>query len=364
MSVVADGSPLKDSRRTAGIGRYVSSLIRSLDDIDGLSLTVATPRRSPRRETWIWRCVNGQPALEAALIRRRPDLVHAMASDPTLLWPLRRQVVTVHDVAPWTTHLPPPRTPTWRYLTFQRARFARCGAVIAVSDSVASDVADLLDVQPGRIHVVPLGVDAVFHARATTRDPEIRRRAGVPEESYVLWVGSLRAPDPRKALDVLLDAMSLLEDQTRPLVLVGATGEEDKRLARRAEELGVRLSTPGYVTDETLAALYRGAAAVTLPSRHEGFGLPALEALACGAPLVVARVGNLPNLVDGAAHVVPPDDARALAAGLATVLSGPEVRKRAKAVGPSIATAYTWRRTAERTAEVYERALYSGPPPA
>lgn len=291
-------------------------------------------------------------------MRHRPRLVHCMASDPTFVWPASRQVVTVHDVAPWTTHLPPRNTPTWRYLDIQRRRLRRSAGVIADSEAGAADIRDVLRVPDSRVHVVPLGVDATFRPHGDARDDELRLGAGVAEREYVLWVGSLRAWDPRKALDVLLDAMASLHDRPIPLVLVGDVGDGEGP-APRAREAGVRTHVPGYVSDETLAALYRGATVVVLPSRDEGFGLTALESLACGAPLVTAGAGNLPSLVGDAALLVPPGDASELAAGIRSLLDDSDLRERLKAAGPPIAARYTWRRSAELTAAVYRKAARS-----
>src|SRR5437899_12824165 len=115
MRIVLDASPLRDGRREAGIGRYVAALSEELGRVADLDIRIAQPPlRLP--ESWVRRYLYAQPWIIGRALVSRPDLVHAMATDPVLVWPPSRQVVTVHDVAPWTTHVPPRGTPTFRYL--------------------------------------------------------------------------------------------------------------------------------------------------------------------------------------------------------------------------------------------------------
>jgi glycosyltransferase involved in cell wall biosynthesis len=354
--VLADGSPLRDGRRTAGIGRYITELAEALEGVSDLTFRLSVPPVGPPKDSWAWRFVSAQPWIVGRALSWRAELVHGMASDPLMGWPLLRQVVTVHDVAAWTTHAPPPSSPTGRYLAFQRRRLPRCAAVIAVSDVVGDDLARALRVPRDIIHVVPEGVGRVFRADPAPDDPAVRQRAGAPSGRYVLWVGSLRAHDARKAVDDLVSALAADTADAVPLVLVGSAGTEADRLSRVATESGVPLVRTGYVEDATLAALYRGAAAVALPSRHEGFGLTLLEAMACGAPVVTRSGGNLEALAGDAALLVPVRDVAALAQALQRVLRDPELQGRLRHRGPQRAAPYTWSRAAELTAEVYRSA--------
>jgi alpha-1,3-rhamnosyl/mannosyltransferase len=276
-----------------------------------------------------------------------------MASEASIAWPAQRQVVTVHDVVPWG--IPGLNPVTRRFLATQAHLIRRCAAVIAVSDSVAGEATRVLDLDPGRVHVVPEGVDPLFSPAPRDGDDDALRRADVPPGDYVLWVGSLRYHDPRKGLDVLVEAATRLPPVT--LVLAGATGEESRRLQGRADDLGLRLVLPGYVADEDLAALYRGAAAAVLPSQYEGFGLPVLEAMASGVPVVATRTGNLVDLAGDTGVLVPAGDPAALASALSRLLGDPLERQRLAAAGPALAARYTWSKAAERTADVYRLAL-------
>jgi glycosyltransferase involved in cell wall biosynthesis len=354
--VVLDATALRDGRRTAGIGRYVTRLIAALEALpDGPRLLVARPGGRARSENRALRWLSGQPRVLAAAAAHRPALLHGPAGEPALGWPLRRQVVTVHDVVPWTDATASSRRGLATYLAVQRRRLRRCGALIAVSATVAGEAAAALGVPAERFTVVPEGVEPPFEERPGDADPALRAGCGAPPGAYLIWAGSMRSPDPRKALDVLVEAVARLQRDGCgwPLVLAGATGAGSEGLAVTARERGVRLILPGFVSDEALAALYRGAAAAVLPSRHEGFGLPALEAMACGTPLVAGRAGNLPDLCDDAALLVDPGDPRALAEALGAVLTDAVLAARLRAAGPRRAAAFTWRRCAEQTAAVY-----------
>ncbi|HEY2702434.1 MAG TPA: glycosyltransferase family 1 protein [Candidatus Dormibacteraeota bacterium] len=362
--MLVDATALRDGRGAAGIGRYVAGLLAGLEALpDGPEVEVVRPPGRARSENRGWRWLAGQPWALGAAASHRPAAVHGPAGEPVLGWPRRRQVVTIHDVVPWTTAAAAPSGRRLAaFLEVQRRLLRGCGALIAVSGTVAGEAAAALGIPAERFTVVAEGVDAPFESDPAAGDAGLRAGCGAPAGGYVLWAGSMRSPDPRKALDVLVEAMAALEAEGRgvPLVLAGAPGAASEQVSALARERGVRLHLPGFVSDPALAALYRGAAAAVLPSRHEGFGLPALEAMACGAPLVAGRAGNLPDLCGDAALLVPPGDARELAGALGAVLGDTAVAARLRVAGPRRAAAFSWRRCAEETAAVY-RTLYSRP---
>jgi glycosyltransferase involved in cell wall biosynthesis len=360
LRVLADASCLRDRRRDAGIGRYATLLLDALRDVPDLAVTPVVPRRPPRSESRPGRWMHAQPLLAWRALRERPSLLHGLGGEPALGWPSGRQVVTVHDLelrgaaAGWAG----PRGRALRAYTAAVERLLRrCGALIAVSEVVATEVCDALGVERSRVHVVPHGVTPGFDATPRDGDAALRASAGVTGDDvaapYVVWVGSLRSHDPRKALDALLEAAAGLGPRAVRLVLVGAPGAETRRVAAVARRHQLHVVLPGHVADATLAALLRGAAAAVVPSLHEGFGLPALEAMACGAPLVASRAGNLPALVGDAALLVAPGDAGTLQAGLAAVLGDAVLAATLREAGPHRAAGFTWRRTAEATAAVY-----------
>jgi glycosyltransferase involved in cell wall biosynthesis len=351
--VLIDASCLSDGRAGAGIGRYARELIAALRRRDDVDIEVAVPRTAPRSESRPGRFAHAHPAVLAAAIRYRPQLLHSLGGEPVLGFAPSRQVITVHDVQLWRQ----PGSGGVRgallrgYARGLAPLYRRTGALIAVSASSADEAAETLRLQRSRIRVVPHGIAASFTSTPAADDGVVRATLGL-HGGYVLWSGSLRHHDPRKGLDVLLAAMSHLQPPTT-LALAGAGGAEAERLAALARRLGVAMVLTGPLQDRALAAVYRGAAALALASYHEGFGLPALEAMACGTPVVATTAGNLPALTAGAAVLVAPGDPAALASGLHRVLADPALAADRREAGLARARRFSWDRAAELTAAVY-----------
>jgi glycosyltransferase involved in cell wall biosynthesis len=360
LRVLADASCLRDGRREAGIGRYATLLLDALADVPDVAVAAVVPGRAPLSESRPGRWAQAQPLLAWQAWRSRPAVVHGLGGEPVLGWAPSRQVVTVHDLelGGAARGLVGPRGFGLRgYARGMELLLRRCGALIAVSEVVADEVCATLGVERSSVHVVPHGVTPGFIAAAGVDDESLRAASGVPSGAgvprYVVWTGSLRSFDPRKALDVLVAAVAGLGPRAVRLVLAGAPGAETQRVGELARRAGVDVVLPGRVPDATLAALLRGCVAAVVPSLHEGFGLPALEAMACGAPLVVTRAGNLPALVGDAARVVEPGNVDALRDALASVIGDAVLAATLREAGPHRAAQFTWRRTAEATAAVY-----------
>ena len=363
LRVLVEASCLVDARRDAGIGRYAGSLIDALERLPGLALRVARPARPPLSESRPGRFIHAQPVALREAARVRPDLLHALGGEPVAGFPLRRQVVTVHDVEMWHADgRSPVRDAALRAYGLTLAALIReCGAVIAVSPTSAAEAISTLRLDPERVHVVPEGVGPPFTAAPADDDATVVAAAGLVAGEYVLWAGSLRHHDPRKGLDDLVEAVGRLGPGGPPLALVGAGdgGVEAARLRALAAGRGCRLVLGGRLGDAGLAALYRQAGVVAIASTHEGFGLAALEAMACGAPVVATAAGNLPELCGQAGLLVPPSDPAALAGALRAVLEDGVRATGMREAGRLRATAFTWERAASETAAVYRRLLSS-----
>jgi glycosyltransferase involved in cell wall biosynthesis len=291
---------------------------------------------------------------------QHPHLVHGIGGEPVLAFPMSRQVVTVHDVEMWRGWSTGSAGDAQRlYPAVLASAIRRCAAIIAVSRSTRDEAIEALRLDPARVHVVPHGVSPSFSGRPKLHDARVAEAAGL-DDTFVLWVGSLRWSDPRKGLDTLLDAMERLGDSGPPLALVGALGPEADRLAAEAWRRRVRLVLCGLVDDTDLASLYRRASVVAVPSTHEGFGLTALEAMASAAPVVATSGGNLADLAGGVATLVPPGDPTALAEAIDAVLKDPVQSARMRHAGVARATEYSWERTAAMTAEVYREVALTG----
>ena len=292
-------------------------------------------------------------------LRRNPvDLLHVQfTSPPVAPCPV---VVSIHDLS--FEHLP---------LTFKRRsrmqlrmtvrRSARQAAqVLTLSQYVRDDVIATYGIDPERVAVVPLAAPAHFSPVRDERELQrVRQKYGI-DQNYILSVGSIQ---PRKNLPRLLEAYSLLrrsqpEVNLPELVLVGKCAWLYDETLRKIEQLGLskQVTLTGYVPEADLPALYSGANCFIYPSYFEGFGLPPLEAMKCGAPVIVGNQTSLPEVVGDAAVLVDPFDVGDIAAVLARVISDSTLRFELRAKGLERAKAFDWRETARKTLVVYEKA--------
>jgi len=322
-----DVSPLVQTR--AGTARHIRGLLPHLEAADGLELERlsfgGTSRAATLARDTAW--YFGALPLEAR--RRGCDVLHCTTYRAPLRSPVP-VVVTVHDLA--VLRLPDAFN-RWtreygRRLLGPVVRAAR--RVIAVSEFTKREVVDLLRVPDERVRVVPNAVGAPFTADGP--------RA---EGDYVLAVGTV---EPRKNLPRLVEAAARAGVELR---VVGDPGWGGVEVAGN----GVRRL--GFVPDEELARLYRGALCVAYPSLYEGFGIPVLEAMACGAPVVTSAGGALEELADGAAVLVDPLDVASIAEGIERAAAQREELARR---GLERARRYTWAAAAEATVEVYREA--------
>jgi glycosyltransferase involved in cell wall biosynthesis len=306
---------------------------------------VAGPRRLPlprRGLVAAWERGTG-PSVPA-------DLVHA----PTPLAPPRRRtplVVTVHDAVPWTH----PGTLTPRGVAWHRAAIGTAARyadrVIVPTHAVAAELAaHVPGWAPDRVTVVGEGVpDALVHLPA---DAAERRSALALPDAYLLSLATL---EPRKGLDTLLAALARPAAPDLPLLLAGQPGWGGVDPLATARDLGLaegRVRVLGRIPDPDLAVVLHGAAALAAPSRAEGFGLPVLEAMAAGVPVVTSDAPALVEVGGGAAAVVPRDDPDALAAALASV-TDPAERVTRAAAGRARAAHYSWSSAARELWQLY-----------
>jgi glycosyltransferase involved in cell wall biosynthesis len=324
MRVAIDVSPLVQTR--AGTARYLKGLMRELQGRDGVSVSTRSFGGKSRASTL------ARDAIWYPFLLGREDAADVLHC-PTYRGPLRSRlplVVTVHDLAVlrhpetfnrWTRTYSPRAVPG----VLRAAR-----RVIAVSQFTRRELVEVLGVPDDKIRVVPNAVDEEF-----TRDG--------PAETgdYVLAVGTL---EPRKNLDRLVEAVRRTDTELR---VVGARGWGG------VEVRGNGVRWLGEVEDAELARLYRGAACVAYPSLYEGFGIPVLEAMACGTPVVTTRGTAMEEVADGAAVLVDAHDPAEIAAGIERAATE---RDTLVARGLERARAFRWDAVAAKTVEVYREA--------
>ena len=331
-------------RRRTGDETYVAALLRELvliADEERLVAVTRHPELVPdeieayalpaRRQAT--RMLFGLPR---ALRRLRPSLGHFIYVVP----PAYRgpAVVTVQDLSFERDPGLMGTRDRFMFRTFVPRSARRADRVLAISERTKRDLIEHYGIPEQKIVVTPLGVDPTFRPNGTT--PE-----GPP---YALFVGGIQ---PRKDPLTAIEALALADGDLR-LVLVGDEKRGGDEVRAAIERLGLerRVELAGYVEHEGLASLYRGAACLVFPSRYEGFGLPVLESMASGTPVVASRTGAVPEVAGEAAVLVDPGDPEALAEGIREVLSD---RDRFVAAGLERAKGFTWAETARRTLEVY-----------
>jgi len=391
MRVGFDIGPI--TRARSGVGNYCLELLRALLEIDGLDVSgfAASTRRLdlealgrplarrhlpvPTRVMYqVWSLL-GMPAVDSML--GGVDVYHATNY---FLPPVKRakRVLTIHDVA-FKKHPELCSPKIVGPFSAKVAAFAReADAVIADSESTRTDTIKLLGVKPERVHTVRLAVDWAFRPMPYEKAFEIVEKKYDIRRPYLLFVGTI---EPRKNLLGLLKAFRQVRSQyPHQLVIAGAKGwgfNEVSNLAYGDDwgvlgeslaigELGVsggvnrklqdklrQVIMTDYVEQMDMSALYRAADAFMFPSFYEGFGLPVLEAMACGCPVITANNSSLPEVGGDAAEYCDAHDVDSIADAMRRVLSSAELREQMTQRGFAQAAKFSWKQTAEQTAAVY-----------
>lgn len=351
--------------RRTGVSRYVESLLTHLAAEAGEDELIAYVGKAvDRKLTGIELCrapgsVQRPPlriawelaALPLLARRHRLDLFHGTVNvlPAGLHCPA---VVTIHDLA-FLRYPEQVAKKRFHYLAQMVGRSARrADAVIVPSSATGEDVAELLKVRPERITVVPLGVSERFRPAKMAEIERVRGSCGL-KRPFVLAVGTI---EPRKNLARLVEAMAMHGSEIEEdLVLAGPTGWLTEEIERSIAEsgLGDRIKRPGYIEDHDLPPLYSAASVVVMPSLYEGFGLPVLEAMACGAVVVTSNLTSLPEVAGDAAILVDPLSVDSIADGIRTAITDAGTRARLGKAARLQASKFTWSRTARETMAVY-----------
>jgi glycosyltransferase involved in cell wall biosynthesis len=317
-----------------------------------LAEVVTVPVNARRRAEW----VRGEQQLLPGLAQRSGiDVLHSLASTAPVRGAFAR-VVTIHDLI--YRRYPEAhfglRSLGMRMLVPLAAR--RSHRVIAVSESTKRDLIELLRLDAGKIDVVPQGV-RIAPPGAVTAEAELRRRYGLSGRRLLLSVSAKR---PHKNIAALLDALARIPNERRPVLLVpGYETPHEDELHQRAQQLGIAgdVRFAGWLDPADLEGLYAAADLFVFPSLYEGFGLPVLEAMARGAPVVSSNRSSLPEVAGDAALLVDPEDPAAMAQAIERVLSDAKEAERLRAAGREQAARFSWDATARGTLASYERAL-------
>lgn len=286
------------------------------------------------------------------------DLYHALAFVAPL-WLQVPMVVTVYDLS--FVHYPQVLSPTRRlYLRlFTRLTCQRARRVIAISESTARDVVATLGVPADKVDVAAPGYNPDVHKPLPAETVAVFRRQKNLPERFLFFMGTL---EPRKNLVTLIEAYAQLPKSERiPLLLGGGKGWMYDEIFATIErhDLGDQVRWLGYLPAEELPLWYNSAEIFVLPSVFEGFGLPVLEAMACGTPVIVSNASSLPEVVGDAGLVIDPHDVEAWTAALRTAINKADWRVQASEKGQCEAQRYSWQSTARQIFRSYTCALKS-----
>lgn len=357
-----------------GAGTYIIQLIRALVDLNtghefvvfahprgceliglpsqpGLSWVILADKSPAYRLVW-------EQVLFPGVVRRAGvDLLHSLHYTRPVFLPCP-SVVTFHDM---TFFLFPDLHTRSKRLFFPRAirlSARQADALIAISENTRQDAIRLLEIPSQKIFTTSLGVSSEFRPLSDTALLEATRRKYRLPENFILYVGIV---EPRKNLPLLLKAYKNLVDRGKddPLVIVGRFGWMVEAVFQQIEQMDLkaRVHFAGYVPAQDLPIVYNLANVFVYPSLYEGFGLPPLEAMACGTPVVTTAVSSMPEHVGEAGLLVPPQDELALAEAIFAVLDDQELHDRLAKKGPEQAARFTWKRTAQETLKVYRQVL-------
>lgn len=357
-----------------GAGNYIVNLVQSLVKLGGEQKFVVFAQCSkqqlfdiPPSANLEWVLVSdSNPAVRLVweqtvfprLIRKSGvDLLHSLHYTRPIHLPCK-SVVTFHDM---TFFLFPNLHTRSKRLFFPlaiRLSARRADAIIADSENTRLDTIRLLPVSPGKIFAVPLGVNEHYRPIADPNQLQaVREKYDLPAQ-FILYVGLV---EPRKNLPLLLNAYKISTQRgvDQPLVIVGRLGWRYQQVLREIEELGIKdkVHFTGYLPPQDLPMVYNLADVFVYPSIYEGFGLPPLEAMACGTPVITSAVSSMPEHVGDAGVLVPPNDLHALADAIQRLISDDSLRSHLAYQGPQQAANYTWDRTARETLRIYQQLI-------
>ncbi|HEX6288541.1 MAG TPA: glycosyltransferase family 1 protein [Herpetosiphonaceae bacterium] len=368
MRIGFDATAIPHNR--TGAGNYIFNLVQALAQIDRSNdyAIFARPDHigefgidQPNVQFWgvdltsrPVRLAWEQVGLPWNIRRLKLDLLHS----PHYTMPIPRLCKSVVTFCDMTFYLLPEMHSPSKRMFFQRmmrwsARHA--DRLIAISESTQRDVIRLLNVRPERIVATPLAASPDYRPLPQTHVAPVCARYDLTPGQYIYYVGVL---EPRKNIPALIEAYATIaaEFPHVPLVIAGKKGWMYDEIFKRVVELGLeqQIRFLGYIPDDDVIPLYNGARVFVYPSRYEGFGLPVLEAMQCGVPVITTNVSSMPEVADGAALLVPPGEIPALAAALREVLTDDELARDLARRGLARAAHFSWRRCAAETLEVYQ----------
>ncbi len=376
MRLLMNGIPLLSPH--GGVGTYIYQLSKSLTQVSSELETLYFYGTSYEHEMIISRATSINKLTRASNKFRLINRALHLAKELSFKWKLPSSqidvyhetnyvpmpfhgptVVSVYDLS---LHLWPQTHPKTRRDYFERNFYRRlpwATHFITISHAIKAQMIEHLGIDPKKITVTHLGVNPTIRAQPKEIAKKVMTYYGLTYGSYILYVGTL---EPRKNITTLLKAYAQLPKQTQnrfPLVLAGGKGWLIEQLEKKITNLGIATTTilTGYVPSQNLPALYSGASSFVFPSLYEGFGLPPLEAMACGTPVITSNVSSLPEVVGDAGVMIDPYDVNRLKSEIERLIEDTAHRNTLSKLGLERSKQFTWEACARETLNVYSHVL-------
>lgn len=340
-----------------GFGFYVKNLVEALAKVDPPNeYILIKPQSEKDFPTWkrFWW---DQVAFPRRAKKARVNLLHQPCFSAPILYP-GKVIVTCHDLISVFFPENLPLASRLFYSRWMPFSYRRAMLIIADSEHTKKDLIAFLKIPEARIRVVHLAVSRDFRPIKSSKTLAKIRRKYKAGSKYLLHVGTI---EPRKNLEFLVRsfALAVREGIQENLVITGKRGWYYDGLFKLVEKLDLqnRVIFTGYADEKDLPALYSGATAFLFPSLYEGFGLPTLEAMACGTPVISSSTSSLPEVVGRAGILLPPKDERLWTKNILKVIKDRGLAQTLQHLGIRQARKFTWENTAEKTVEVYKEAL-------
>lgn len=366
-SILLNARPL--STVFTGVARYARTLYQNIERLDTVRVSYFCNGRvsetmpeqskdvlSRHFPVWVRHVArHAKLAAEDRLLRSEfrkgcYDIYHETGSFSLTTSTAVAKILTIYDLSLITYPECHPRDRVDYFKRYFYKRLPSIDHVATISEFIRGEIIDLLHLPPDKVTAVPLAASATFYRRPEQEVGDFLESQGIPDQ-YILTVGTR---EPRKNLLGLVRAYSSM-DTDIPLLCVGWSGWMSENLPQEIDRLRLRnrIKILGHLTDEELALLYSGAHVTVYPSLYEGFGLPILEAMACGCPVVCSNRSSMPEVAGGAAVLVDPEDEADIAAGLSRVIDDAVLRQSCIDKGYARERQFSWEQTAAKTMELF-----------
>jgi len=375
MHILVNGIPLNGL--VTGISRYVRCLYQEIQRIEGIKLTFFSSGKTfsyipppPDPKQWaiktdlIWKLpdpivtgiraffwLNYERNLKKIISHNKYHLYHETTFFPPAIDKVP-VVFSLYDLSLLKYKDCHPKERVWFFNLFFKRRLSYAKHIITISEFLRQEIITELKISPRKVSAIPLAPSPIFYPRTDAQINSVLHQFKLPSE-YILFVGTI---EPRKNLILVLKALKIMKIKI-PLVIAGWKGWGEKQLKNTLKELKLekQVFLTGYIDNNALACLYSGAQAFVYPSIYEGFGLPVLEAMACGCPVICSNKASLPEVAGEAAFYFDPYNPESLASLLEEILTNTKTRYALIRAGLNRAKQFSWKKTALKTIKVFKQ---------